>query len=131
MKEKMSYLDVLEETINFYSVDPLNRRSVDTDFGNCYYKYGTKNCAFARYMNSVDSFIEDNPEYNGETARSIIATFGMDVMREEVRHLIDVEFWCKLQILHDEKTHWDKDGINEDGIEYANKIKEYIKSINE
>lgn len=129
MKEKMSYLEVLEETINFYSTDPLNRRSVD-NYGGCFYTFDGKNCAFGRYIDNVDSFIEKNPNYNGETAQSIINTFGMDIMKEEVRDLTNIYFWIKLQVLHDEKTYWDKDNINKDGIEYVNEIKQYIERIN-
>lgn len=130
MKKKMTYLDVLDETIKFYSVDPLNRRSVDANYGNCYYSYEGKNCAFGRYIDNVNSFIRKHPNYNHETARSIINTFGIDVMKKKVRHLTDIHFWCKLQILHDEKTHWSKNGLNDDGIEYMNEIKEHIKIIN-
>lgn len=131
MKEKMTYLDVLEETINFYTVDPVNRRSVDISNGNCFYSYEGKNCAFARYMDDVDNFIKKYPLYNHETARTIIKTFGMDVMKKQVRNLTDLQFWGKIQILHDDEYYWNETGLSEDGIEYANEIKELIKSINE
>lgn len=130
MKEKMSYLDVLEETINFYSVDPLNRRSVDRTTGKCLYAYEGKNCAFGRYINDVDKFIEENSFYNDSTSNSIIETFGMDVMKKEVEHLNDKRFWDDLQFLHDTNSYWNEKGLTKEGTEYANKIKEYISKIN-
>jgi len=126
----MTYLDVLEETINFYSLDPLNRRSVDTNYGICYYSYEGKNCAFGRYINDVDNFIKKHPNYNSETPWSIISTFGIEVMKEEVRHLTDEIFWEKIQKLHDSEWYWNETGLTQRGIKYTNEIKEHIKTIN-
>ena len=126
---KLTYLDILNDTIEYYSVDPVNRRSIDIDNDKCYYSFEGKNCAFGRYIDNVDKFIQDHYDYNHETSYSILNTFGMEVLKEEVRHLDDCEFWCLLQNLHDHTFNWNEKGLTEIGLSKVKKIKEYINQI--
>jgi hypothetical protein len=127
--KKLTYLDVLNDTIEYYSVDTIKRRSVDSNT-KCLYSFEGRNCAFGRYINNVDEFIEKNNEYNNESANILLETFGNEVLKDEVRHLNDYHFWLSLQELHDISSNWNKTGLTERGLSKVEQIKNYINQIN-
>ena len=49
MNKKQQMKDILKDTIDYYSEDPDNRRSIDED-GNCMYTWGNNHCAIGRYL---------------------------------------------------------------------------------
>jgi hypothetical protein len=120
----MNYFEVLEDTINYYSVDPVNRRS---SFNNetFYYKNGNS-CAVGRYIIDVKNFIKINEIYNTETVKSLFESFGFDILKNEVSDLVDIKFWNLIQSLHDTSDYWNDKGLSELGLEKKENIINHI-----
>jgi hypothetical protein len=127
---KLTYLDVLNETIEFYSVDPINRRSVSRDGIYCYYFNNNKSCAVGRCIHNVEEFINEKGKYNSESAYCILSTFTTSIFKKEYQHLTNIYFWEKIQNLHDSNTYWNKNGLTPDGLDYKQNIINYLKEIN-
>ena len=120
----MNYFEVLEDTINYYSVDPVNRRS---SFNNktFYYKNGNS-CAVGRYIIDVKNFIKINEIYNTDPVKSLFESFGFDILKNEVSDLVDIKFWNLIQSLHDTSDYWNDNGLSELGLEKKENIINHI-----
>ena len=104
-----TYLDVIEETVAFYTED-VNRRSFDENNDMCMYNGPDgKQCAFARCANEIDNY------YEGQTASSVISAKGFGILKPEYRHLTNKLFWYDLQNFHDDKANFNDTGLTDDG----------------
>jgi len=117
MENKKTYLDVINETVKYYSADPKNRRSLG-EKGNCLYNGPDgKQCAFARCAEPIDS------KHEGEAAIGLLIILGKDILKPEYRHLEDEIFWYKLQTLHDGDNFWTNAGLSKEGKEFVVALK--------
>ena len=93
MDNKLTYQDVLDETIEYYKTNP---RGFNAEDNECVY-LGPNNemCAVGRCLINPGAFKNDY------SAKSLIEDNSMNVFKEEYRHLDDLEFWHELQIFHD------------------------------
>lgn len=124
MDKKLSYLDVIEDVVKFYSENPIERRSYDNENGLCFYYKNGKSCAVGRYINNVQDFVKENIMYSTEGVGTLLTDFGyFKIFKKEVHHLNNKNFWLDLQILHDTKIYWDKNGLTNDGEIYYQLIK--------
>lgn len=123
----MTKLEILQDTINHYKLS--NR--AEQDYGCVYMNSKGLKCAVGRYM-----IKEDPSEYNSHgNVYSLVARLvesnkpgGLDsLLIEEVRGH-DIEFWARLQRLHDQPSNWDVDGLSPDGAEIAGKFLEEYKT---
>ena len=89
-----TYLDVIEETVAYYSED-VSRRSVTVGGGCLYNSENGNQCAFQRCCYPIREDLEDR------SAKDVIQVFGYDILKPEYQHLTDSEFWIVLQHLHD------------------------------
>lgn len=130
MKNKqLSALEIIEETVKYYSKSPEKRRAMD--HGDCVYlaENGNK-CAVGRCMNkhaefnyqgSVDSYVNDQCKYD--------QNFKLD------NHLFpryrgkSNDFWYSLQQLHDTEDNWDEKGLTQQGKSEVNYIKKKYASV--
>lgn len=93
-----SELEVLVETINYYTIEG-NSRSVDFENEVCVYNgpNGSK-CAFSRV--AKDDF--DFSDYEDKAASEVLNSVNTkSVLKPEYQHLTDVSFWNSLQRVHD------------------------------
>ena len=111
---------VILETIEAYA-DPTNRamypHNAGENEGTCQYRtLEGKMCAVGRCMT------EDALEEYGKCSRSIdglaFGAGGVDNLLREEYHGHSVEFWSRLQELHDTDYFWSDEGITQKGIVY-------------
>lgn len=94
MDNKLTYQDVLDETIEYYKTNP---RGFNAEDYECVY-LGPNNemCAVGRCLINPSAF-----ENNYGSVINLIRDCGMGIFKEEYRHLDDSEFWYELQLFHD------------------------------
>jgi hypothetical protein len=116
MNKQQQMQDILKDTVDYYSKDPANRRSV-TDDGDCMYTWGKKHCAVGRYLRKEyqDETWSDNnmsawelSEYSGNMT---IDQFLVDKV-----HGLDLDFWRDLQDMHDTVGYWEEWHEHKDGV---------------
>jgi len=125
--KKLTYEEVLDETVKFYSED-VSRRSL-TGAGECQYVGDGVNCAVGHWCHSP------NPKWDrldGGDSPTIAQLFmdydlSFDEFKEEVRHLNTIAFWFRIQRLHDVNSNWDEKGLTGLGRGVVSKIKADIK----
>ncbi len=116
MKTKAEKLKLIEETVLYYSENPL-RRCINTS-GNCFYFGGnnevteSEGCAIGRIMpkefaESLDN--EFKPDFIHSGVRDIFSRLPKDVKE------YGKSFLCDLQALHDSPSYWDKEGLTFEG----------------
>ncbi len=121
--KQLSKLEILNETVDFYSADP-KRRSYSVVDGCTYNSEDGTHCAVGRcllpeyhelgtYLKGNNATISTLVEYNGND---------FDALLQEQYRGHEMEFWKRLQILHDSPENWDKSGITFDGELAVNKI---------
>lgn len=121
--ERLTKLEILNETIAFYNAD-VTKRSID-ELDNCSYNGEHGNhCAIGRCM--VDSLKEQGVKLKGNRAgiQNLAEINGLtiDEVFEEKYRGHEIYFWRSLQELHDEDDFWDNAGLNAQGEAYANEI---------
>ena len=116
MNKKQQMKDILKDTINYYSEDPDNRRSIDED-GNCMYTWGNNHCAIGRYLKEEyqrEDWTENDMSVHELCGYSDGGTNLDWCLREDV-HGLDADFWKNLQDFHDSHSCWiTKDDYNRD-----------------
>lgn len=117
----MTELELLNDTIAYYSVDPVNRRCYNSINGACAYspktinKVGLSNgCAIGRHL---------RPEVQKRfDTTSQLSTIGRIISDDENKKLLpewmqkmNVDFLTDIQNLHDLDIYWDENGLTESG----------------
>lgn len=121
---------IIQETYNFYSQDPVGRRSKIND-NVCQYNgpNGTK-CAFARCCDDIPKKFEglgitfDEGQTTGFRRTKEIMTY----LKPEYKHIDDLEFWADLQKLHDFSSNWnlEKNSASLTGVQaYEDLLEKY------
>ena len=121
-----TYVDVIKETIKYYSDDPENKRSLKINSGmsSCLYNGPDgKQCAFSRCAKSIP----DHYDKLGKFASEVLKKEGINILKEEYRHLNNFGFWNELQHLHDDCNNWIDNGLSEVGKSHANSLIEKYK----
>lgn len=124
--KKLTYLDVLNDTINHYN---LNNRSLDNELNCIYLNKDGKSCAVGRYIDNVKEFIANNEYLNEGSFTELYQEYNITFLKKEVQHLDNEIFWTRLQLLHDDNFNWNETGLSEDGLYEVEDIKRYINSI--
>lgn len=130
----MTKLELLEDTVKYYSIDTSRRAVVKLEYGATECMYTTddgQHCAVGRWL---------QPNYKNTDWTNNIGCSADDLLRdtgviqpyepdelfvEEVQH-IPAWFWMDLQQLHDNHVFWDKDGLTEAGVEKVDELREDI-----
>ena len=130
----MTELELLEDTIKYYSENP-ERRCVNTV--SCYYSPITANkesisegCAIGRHLDKdfALQIDKDDADFDGDSG--IITVLSVMLEKEENKSKfpdwmlkMNPSFLSEIQGLHDAKSHWDKNGLTQEGLEYIKEIK--------
>lgn len=107
---------IIRETKEYYASDPSRRSYVKFGNGhiNCRYNGPNgKKCAFARY-------VKENKTYKlqeGVSASTCIEDLGVSILKDEYQ-IEDLEFWNRLQRLHDRSIYWDEKGLTDTGVKF-------------
>ena len=134
----MTKLELLEDTVKYYSENTRRRAVVKKESGATECMYTTddgQHCAVGRWLqpNYQNTDWLDN---EGCSADDLLKGCSVndyryevdDLFVEGVRH-IPAWFWMDLQQLHDNDVFWDKDGLTEAGVEKVDELREDIKVI--
>lgn len=119
-------IQIIEETLTYYSEDPVGRRSVESEGSRCvYYGPDGKRCAYSRCWKEGISVEEVVNRYEWKDVESLIYSEEVenvdDLLKEEYQGY-DTEFWGDLQKLHGMQDYWTETGISLLGQKYANKL---------
>ena len=132
----MTELELLEDTIKYYSENP-KRRCVNGT--SCFYSPITANkesisegCAIGRHLDKdfalqIDK-LDSNDTFNGDSGINRV----LFVMLKEEENKSKFPDWMlkmspyflvEIQKLHYRNFYWDKNGLNQEGLEYVKEIK--------
>ena len=131
MNKQQQMQDILKDTIDYYNEDPANRRSVDKD-GNCMYTWGNNHCAIGRYLK--DEYQKESWEENNMSVNELSDysdDMSIDCFLVKKAHGLDLDFWTRLQDMHDLVGYWEewlshRDGVRKYGLTDIGK-EEYVK----
>lgn len=115
----LSKLEILEETVKYYSEDT-NRRALDIDSSCLYNTEDGRYCAVGRCFNEEYKSTAEKL-YSGKLVEHIP---NLEYKLEPQYKGHEIEFWTKLQRLHDDDDNWDENGLSTDGEAKVNHIKE-------
>jgi hypothetical protein len=112
MENRLTAVEIINETVEFYSEDT-SRRSIGPTM--CLYNGSEgRKCAYSRcWMEAVWK-----PEYEDEPVGYSLMSNPDELVEVRYRGQT-IEFWSKLQTLHDVSRYWDKNGLTECGKEYV------------
>lgn len=124
--ERLSKLEILNETVQFYSED-VSRRS--KYLGACVYNGDNgSHCAVGRCftpsLKAEGKKLAKNQECDIENFLEARNLDSIDSVLDEKYHGHNLQFWTELQRLHDLDIHWTDKGLSEMGEYRVNDIKE-------
>ena len=115
MNKQQQMQDILKDTIDYYSKDPANLRCI-TDDGDCMYTWGKNHCAVGRFLKK--EYRDERWEGNNESVYQLSEHSddgNIDKFLVSKAHGLDIDFWIRLQDLHDMAGHWERWDIDIDG----------------
>jgi len=119
----MTKLEIINETVNFYSEDISRRSRVDR---RCLYNSGdSRHCALGRCF--LPEYKEQglNFKMNNDSADDLCIKYdGLDNLLLEQYRGHSTSFWGDLQELHDNNDYWNEHGINNYGMARVEELKE-------
>ena len=117
MNKKQKMQDLLKETVDYYREDPSGRRCM-TDDGDCMYTWGKKHCAIGRYMRTEyqDETWENNNMSVNELSSFADDGCNIDWCVVEKAQGLDLNFWIRLQDMHDTIGYWEEWHEHKDGV---------------
>lgn len=136
---QLTKVQIIKQTVRFYSKDPVGRRSVGGG-SNCRYNSdegqhcAVGRCLLGKYQRSGTSlkgnistfkdFVFYNVDLKAEQYRELEmnTTSHHDAVLQKKYRGHDMEFWGKLQALHDSPTYWTSTGLTTFGKQYVNKL---------
>lgn len=115
---KKTALEIIDETVAYYSED-VSRRAIGNSITSCsYYTEDGRMCAVGRCLQKPENF-----KGNLQSAHSLNAEFGLEEIIKEEYKGHTLSFWESLQHLHDDNDHWTETGLNEHGLRKLENIK--------
>jgi len=92
-----------KEEVVIQTVELLKKYGRATCDGTCQYIIGNKRCAFGLWLEDPECFKDS--DYSSD----LLKKHGQYILKEEVRHIVDTDFWSALQSMHDDDDdcYWD------------------------
>lgn len=119
---KKTAIEIIDETVAYYSEDTKRRAKIINPTGlgcGCqYYTAQGQMCAVGRCLEEPEAF-----KGNGSSVDELDADWELETILKEEYRGHDVKLWDKLQSLHDNDVHWNKEGLSEKGKSYVNVLK--------
>lgn len=110
MKVSKNRQELLQNTVNFYNTSNRGMNGKDC----CYISSSGKRCAIGRELSKKTAM---KLASNSKVTSHVI----FDELPKRLQSM-GMSFLTRVQILHDERTHWDHKGITGFGKEYADRI---------
>lgn len=105
----MTVIEIIEETVKYYSKNPSKRRGINPETSGCVYKSPTgQKCAVGKCGSSKFNF-----DFEGDVYEYISFQQQKNPNFELDDHLfprykgLSTEFWSDLQRFHDNDSNWD------------------------
>lgn len=120
-RTEQDYLNLLKETVEYYLTDGVNR-ALDSE-GDC--KYYTKGdmCAVGRCL--VNPKDKDNILGGTSDVDSLLNRFSDNIFKKQYRGY-SLNFWSKLQRLHDGEGYWVDGKLSHSGEAKEKDINQWI-----
>lgn len=125
MEKQLTKLEILEETVAFYSEDT-SRRAYTKNVGCEYNTSDGRHCAVGRCFNENIQALGD--DYSGNQV-GIDAILDFDSLLQDKYKGHNIEFWSYLQLLHDIDDNWDKKGLTKIGLDEVENLKEIFSKL--
>lgn len=122
MKTTLTKLEILNETINFYSED-INRRAVNEDTACMYNTEDGRHCAVGRCLTQEIQEQGINFDCNTNSVYRLQTDYTLDNILQPQYKGHKTSFWTRLQNLHDESPNWNKEGLSSVGQLCVDRIK--------
>ena len=113
--------EIINETVAYYSENPLNKRSKNPLSG-CHYSKQNKMCAVGRCLIDPDKIEKEtnialvNIKIESTSVKDLEKLFkNLDELFKEEYRGHDSDFWQALQNLHDYDYHWTDEGLSDRG----------------
>lgn len=123
--ERLTKLEILNETISFYGEDP-KRRAInfhEEDGNTCLYNTNDgRHCAVGRCFTDEIKALGESFKENKMTSADNLNDLESLLQDKYKGH--EVRFWHELQKLHDECSYWGDKGLSIVGEVRVNSIKE-------
>ena len=123
----MTPLELLNDTIAYYSVNPAERRCISI-YGACSYSPSTSHiptsegCAIGRHL---DGDVKRKFDVSSYGSISMMSKYNKDVFALAPQWMqdMDIHFLEDIQGLHDKSDYWNETGLNEMGKGRVKQIK--------
>ena len=122
--EQVGYLktmtreEFLLDMLEYYCVDPFNRRCASYDDGQCKYyptHEGTEGCAIGRHLSP--ELAKKLDRYTSSYTSASIDQVDITLLPNKLR-LLGIEFLANVQNLHDTAEFWEEKGLSLRGKKY-------------
>lgn len=137
MKNLQDHLNLIEETVKFYTVEG-NDRAIISEPGSsgCYYYYKDKNqkekfCAVGRCLlnpSEIQKKADEGIDVSDQDFMEVYNNLGKDSIFKDQYKGFMPSLWTDLQILHDRGDYWEEGSLSEEGEKELLKIKNRVKS---
>jgi len=90
-----------KKQIVIQTVELLKKYGRASHKNKCRYVMGSKRCGFGLWL--------EDPAYfdDSDSSSDLLKKHGQYILKDEVRHIVDTDFWQKLQSMHDHNWYWD------------------------
>ena len=123
-KLQTKQLRLLKETVDYYSVDPVNRRSLSPGGSQCLYSPHAKSqgCAIGRLVSKelAKYFDGDSPAISTPVVDDVFHELPIDLQKLGLAYLVE------LQVFHDSHLFWNTKGLTIEGTHQLNSIRSWI-----
>ena len=121
---QIKQLRLLKETVDYYSVDPINRRSLLPGSLLCVYSPHAKSqgCAIGRLISKelAKYFDRDSPAIGTPVVDDVFHELPIDLQKLGLNYLVE------LQVFHDSHLFWNTKGLTIKGTHQLNSIRSWI-----
>ena len=133
-RTKQNYIDLLDETVNYYKSDPSNRAISYS--GACMYYMNGKMCAVGRCLIDPKNIEKISSKEKDSSSIKTLLTSNKKIKKLNAKDKLfkpkytdfNLHFWEDLQDLHDDSNNWTENTLSHEGHLVYDLIKQQILS---
>lgn len=131
-EKPLTKMEIIDETVKFYSEDPSRRALSGGDYGPCVFNAPeNKHCAVGRCLLKKYHKLGNKLKSNDGNIFHLFRDNGvksLDEMLEPRYRGHETKFWEHIQLLHDSELNFDYNGLTEVGVRSVKYLKELYKN---